>query len=194
MTVNYIIRQWMLLPLVAVGLPGAFAAQTAGTAFSGIIEYVFDPAPQEITPKLYNWEVKLNSIDSRAGSYEIVQTTRPVRTQPNGLGSTSSVLIDNPIIVPNQDGIIHFKLYIGERQPKPNMPGPGSMGVPIIFSGRGTGKAESNWIYLPGSKIDGVTPSANGTRMSEGRLNLIQFISTKADGEKFETDVLLRRK
>jgi hypothetical protein len=188
------IRPWILLPLLAVGLPGGFAAQTAETTFSGIIEYVFDPAPQEITPKMYNWEIKLNSIDSRAGSYEIVQMTRPVRIQPTGRGSSETVLIDSQVIVPNQDGIIHFKLFIGERQAKPNMPGPGSMGEPIIFSGRGTGKGQSNWIYLPGSKVDSATPSANGTRTSDGKLNLIQFITTKADGEKFQTDVLLRRK
>ena len=98
------------------------------------------------------------------------------------------------MIVPNQDGLIDFKLYIGEKQPKPNMPGPGSMGEPIIFSGRGTGKGESNWIYLPGSKVDNVIPAVKGTGMSDGKLNLIQFIVTKADGEKVQTDVVLRRK
>ena len=30
--------------------------------------------------------------------------------------------------------------------------------------------------------------------MSDGKLNLIQFIVTKADGEKFQRDVVLRRK
>ena len=98
------------------------------------------------------------------------------------------------MIVTNQDGIIDFKVYIGEKQPKPNMPGPGSMGEPIIFSGRGTGKGQSNWIYLPGSKLDNVVSSIKGTQMSDGKLNLIQFIVTKADGEKFQRDVVLRRK
>jgi hypothetical protein len=186
------IWQWILLALVAGGFSSTFAVQPEEANFSGIIEYVFDPNPQEITPKLYNWEIKLNSIDSRTGSYEIVQITKPLRTQPSG--PAPRVLIDNQMIVPGQDGIIHFKVYIGEKQPKPNMPGPGSMGEPIIFSGRGTGKGASNWINLPGSKLDSVKPSVKGTRMSDGDLNLIQFIVTKDDGEKFQTEVVLRRK
>src|SRR5215831_19062893 len=194
MTIKNIIRQCSLLPLLAACLSSALAIQPAQTSFSGIVEYVFDPNPQEITPKVYNWEIKLNSIDSRTGSYEIIQITKPLRTEPTGRDSAPSVLIDNQMIVPNHEGIIDFKLYIGEKQPKPNMPGPGSMGEPIIFSGRGTGKGESNWIYLPGSKVDSVIPSEKGTKMSDGKLNLIQFIVTKADGEKFQTDVVLRRK
>jgi hypothetical protein len=193
MTIKNIIRPWILLPLLAADPSSPVAAQSAETSISGIIEYVFDPNPQEITPKVYNWEIKLNSIDSRTGAYEIVQITKPVRAEPNTQGS-ASVLIDSRMIVRNTDGIINFKLYIGEKQPKPNMPGPGSMGEPIIFSGRGTGKGESNWIYLPGSKVDRVVPSEKGTKMSDGKLNLIQFIVTKADGEKFQTDVVLRRK
>jgi hypothetical protein len=193
MTIRKIIRQW-ILPLLASGLCSSLAAQPAETSFSGVIEYVFNPNPQEITPKVYNWEIKLNSIDSRTGSYEILQITKLLRAQPAGPDSAPSVLIDNQMIVPNQEGVIDFKLYIGEKQPKPNMPGPGSMGEPIIFSGRGTGKGESNWIYLPGSKVDNVIPSVKGTRMSDGKLNLIQFIVTKANGEKFQTDVVLRRK
>ena len=193
MTIKNIIRPWILLSFLAAAPSSLLAAQSAETSISGIIEYVFDPNPQEITPKLYNWEIKLNSTDSRTGSYEIVQITKPLRAEPNAHDS-ASVLIDSRMIVLNTDGIINFRLYIGEKQPKPNMPGPGSMSEPIIFSGRGTGKGESNWIYLPGSKVDRVVPSEKGTKMSDGKLNLIQFIVTKADGEKFQTDVVLRRK
>ena len=193
MTIKNIIRNRIVLSLLAAGLSSSLAAQSR-ESFSGISEYVFDTNPQEITPKVYNWEIKLNSIDSRTGSYEIVQITKPLRAQPNARNSASNVLIDTQMIVPNHDGLIDFKLYIGEKQPKPKMPGPGSMGEPIIFAGRGTGKGESNWIYLPGSKVDNVIPSVKGTRMSDGKLNLIQFIITKADGEKVQTDVVLRRK
>src|SRR5215831_17720816 len=167
MTSKKIIRQWILLLLLAAGLRNAFAAQATVASFSGIIEYAFEPNPQEITPKLYNWEIQLSSIDSRTFSYEIVQITKPVKAQPNARESAPNVLIDNRVIVPNQDGFIRFKLYIGEKQPKQNMPGPGSMGEPIIFSGKGTGKGQSNWIYLPGSKVDRVVPSEKGTKMSD---------------------------
>jgi hypothetical protein len=188
------IRQWVLLALLTASLSGPLAAQSAETNISGIIEYIFSPNPQEITPKAYNWEIKLNSIDSRVGSYEIVQITRRLGAERNTPDTAPRVLIDNQMIVPNQDGLINFKLYIGEKQPKANMPGPGSMGEPIIFSGRGTGKGQSNWIYLPGSKVDSVIPSEKGTRLSEGRLTLIRFAVTNVKGEKFQTDVELRRK
>jgi hypothetical protein len=188
------IWRWILLALVAGAFSSALAAQSEDSNFSGIIEYVFDPNPQGITSKVYNWEIKLNSIDSRIGSYEIVEITKPLRTQPSGRDSAPRVLIENRMIVPSQDGTIHFKLYIGEKEPKPNMPGPGSLGEPIIFSGRGTGKGASTWIYLPGSKFESVTPSLKGTRMSDGELHLIQFIVTRDDGEKSQTHVVLRRK
>src|SRR5215470_9678595 len=106
MTIKNIIWPWILLPLLAAGPSSPLAAQSAETSISGIIEYVFDPNPQEIAPKVYNWEIKLNSIDSRTGSYEIVQTTQPLRAQPNGRDSAVSVLIDAQMIVPNQDGLI----------------------------------------------------------------------------------------
>src|SRR5215475_4300769 len=106
MTIKNIIPAWILLPSLAAGLSSPLAAQSAETTISGIIEYVFDPNPQEITPKVYNWEIKLNSIDSRTGSYEIVQITKPLRAQPNGRDSALSVLIDTQMIVPNQDGLI----------------------------------------------------------------------------------------
>src|SRR5262249_40036153 len=127
MAIKNIIRERILLSLLAAGLSSSLAAQSPETSFSGISEYVFNPNPQEITPKAYNWKIKLTSIKSRTGSYETFQITKPLRAQPNGRDSTSSVLIDGQMIVPNQAGLIDFKLYIGEKQPKPNMPGPGSM-------------------------------------------------------------------
>ncbi len=193
-TIKNIVRPWTLLLVLAAGLSSSFSAQTADIRVSGVIDYRFDPNPQEITPKLHNWEIKWDAIDSRTGSYEIVQVTRRVSAEPKARDVTSSVLIDDRMMVSNPDGIIDFKLYVGEKQPKLNMPGPGSMGEPIIFSGRGTGKGASNWIILQGSKVDRVIPSGTGTRMSDGRLNLIQFITSNAGGETFQTDVVLGRK
>src|SRR5262245_55686370 len=132
--------------------------------------------------------------DSQSGAYEIVQITRPKRTNSKALDPAQTVLIESRMIAANPDGAVDFTLYVGDKAPKENMGRRGHVGVPIIFSGRGTGRGESNWIILPGSKVDNVIPSVKGTRMSDGKLNLIQFIVTKADGEKVQTDVVLRRK
>ena len=70
----------------------------------------------------------------------------------------------------------------------------GHVGVPIIFSGRGTGRGESNWIILPGSKIEQVVPTPKGTRLSGGRLGLIQFTVSDDRGEQYQVEVVLRRK
>lgn len=184
----------MLVALLAIGLGSPFAVNSAETNFSGIIEYVFEPNPQEINPKMYNWEVRLNEVDSRNGTYEIVQITKPRKTDPKAADSAPKVLVESKMIVPNQDGIIDFKLYVGDKEPKQNMGRRGNIGHPIIFSGRGTGKAESSWIVLPGTQVDRVAPSGKGTQLSDGRLSLIQFIVTNDGGEKFQADVILRRK
>lgn len=184
----------MLLALLAIGLGNSFTAKSAETNLSGITEYTFEPNPQEISPKMYNWEVKLSKVDSQNGAYEIVQFTKPRKAGAKPVDTPTTVLIDSQMIVPNQDGIINFKLYVGDKEPKQNMGRRGSIGQPIIFSGRGTGKGESTWIVLPGSKVDQVAPSVKGAQLSNGKLNLIQFIVTNDGGEKFQADVILRRK
>ena len=70
----------------------------------------------------------------------------------------------------------------------------GNIGQPIIFSGRGTGKSESNWIVLPGTKVEHVVPAAKGIQLRDGRLNLLQFIVINDSGEEFRADAMLRRK
>jgi len=161
---------------------------------SGITEYKLEPNPQEISPKMYNWEVMLTKADSKNGSYEIIQLTQPMKEDLQASQAATKVLIDGEMIVPNQDGIIHFKLHVGDTKPAENMNAPGNIGHPIIFSGRGTGKGSSNWIVLPGSEVGQVTPSGQGTLLSEGKLSLIQFVVSNADGETFLADVMLRRK
>jgi len=182
----------MVVALLVMGLGNTLSAETN---ISGIIEYVYERNPQEITPKMYNWEVKLNEADSRNGTYEIVQITKSIKADPKaGAATVPIVLVESKMIVPNQDGIIDFKLYVGDKEPKQNMGRRGNIGQPFIFSGRGTGKAESTWIVLPGTKTDRVVPSAKGTQLSDGRLSLVQFIITNDGGEKFQVDVILRRK
>jgi hypothetical protein len=188
-----IIRWRTLVVLLSIVLGSPFAAQSTETNISGIADYKFDSSPQEIKPKMYNWEITLGAADSTNGIYEIIQITR--RLDINGEDrSTTNVLIDSKMIVPNEDGIIHFKLYVGDKEPKQNMNGPGKIGQPIIFSGIGTGKGASDWIVLSGSKVDQVVPSDKGTQLTDGRLNIIQFIVTDDTGEKFQADVILRRK
>jgi hypothetical protein len=143
---------------------------------------------------MYNWHIKLNESDSRSGTYEIAQITTPTKSDPATADAASTVLVDSKIIVPNQEGIIDFNLYVGDKEPKQNMGRRGDVGQPIIFSGIGTGKAESSWIVLPGAKVDRVVSSGKGTALSNGRLNLIEFTVTNGGGEKFQADVILRRK
>jgi hypothetical protein len=143
---------------------------------------------------MYNWEVKLSKAVSQNGAYEIVQITKPRKADAKPADTATTVLIESKMIVPNQDGIINFKLYVGDKEPKQNMGRRGNVGQPIIFSGRGSGKGESTWIVLPGIKVDQVAPSVKGAQLSNGNLNLIQFIVTNDRGEEFQADVLLRRK
>jgi hypothetical protein len=183
-------------PSAAVADGNPRAINPADTTFSGIVEYVFEPNPnpREIKPRMYNWEVRLNAADSRNGPYEIVQITRPLTAATKARKTETEILVDAGMIVGNQDGIIPFRLHVGDKEPSKNMNGPGNIGQPIVFSGKGTGKGASSWIVLPGARVDRVTPSGKGTRLSNGRLSLIQYIVTNDRGEKFQADVVLRRK
>jgi hypothetical protein len=184
----------LLLLLLAAATAHPFAAMSAGEEFSGIASYAFEPNPQEITPKMYNWRVTLSKADSQRGAYEIVQFTRPKRANSKALEPAQNVLVESKMIAVNQDGVVDFNLYVGDRTPKANMGLHARAGEPIIFSGKGTGKGESNWIVLPGPKIDQAVPSTKGTSLADGRLRLIQFAVNDERGEPFQVDVVLTRK
>ncbi len=188
------ILQWPIIVILLAGSLGSSCSVNAADArFSGVVEYSFEPNPKEIKPKMYNWEIKLNGADSRNGTYDIAQITRPKTSDPTA-DAITTVLVDSVIVVPNQDGIIDFNLYVGDKEPKQNMRRRGNVGQPIIFSGIGTAKAESSWIVLPAAKVDEVVPSGKGTPLSNGRLSLIQFTVTNEVGARFQADVMLRRK
>src|ERR1041385_1284152 len=108
------------------------AAETPGTTFSGIVEYVFEPNPnpREIQPRMYNWEVRLSAADSRKGPYEIVQLTRALTAAGKAPPPEMNVLVDAGMIVANQDGVIPFKLRVGDREPTRNMGRQGNIGQP----------------------------------------------------------------
>jgi hypothetical protein len=192
------VRKWMYA-LLAAGLGSELSAQPAQTAVSGIVSYVFEPNPQEIKPKMYNWEIKLNQADSKAGVYEIIQITRPAKAHVTAANAVSDVLIPSKVILPGRVGavnvnLVNFNLYVGDKAPHQNMGRRGNSGQPIILSGIGTGNGASSWVVFPGAKIERVLPSVSGTRLSHGKLRLIQFIVSNDRGEQFQTDVILRRK
>jgi hypothetical protein len=184
----------LLLVVLAAGMVRPFAAMSPVADFSGIVSYVFEPNPREIKPKMYNWEVTLSKVDSQSGDYEIVEITRPKKSNSKGVDPAQNVLVESTTIVANQDGVVDLNLYVGDKAPKEKKGQRGHAGEPIIFSGRGTGKGESSWIVLPGSKIGQVVPTTKGTRVSDGRLGLIQFTVSDDHGEQFQVDVVLRRK
>ena len=184
----------LLLVLPAAGSAHSVAAMSAAADFSGITSYVFESNPQEITPKMYNWRITLSKSDSEGGAYEIVQITRPKSANAKAVDSAPNVLVDSKMIAVNQNGVVDFNLYVGDKAPKENMGTHGRSGEPIIFSGKGTGKAESNWIILPGPKIAQAVPATQGAALSDGRLRLIQFTVSDDRGEQFQVEVVLRRK
>src|SRR5882724_10319462 len=125
------IRWLMLVAPLAIGLERPFTVDSAETS-NGIIEYVLEPHPQKIEPNMYNWEVRLNSADSRNGPYEIIQMTKPLQADPLAADSPPKVLVESHMIVPNQDGLIDFKLSVGVKEPIKNMDKPGYIGQPIM--------------------------------------------------------------
>ena len=159
---------------------------------SGIVSYTFESEPEKISPKMHNWELKLTEADSRNTAWAIVQVTQPLADTPHSVRAVTTTLIDPEMIVPNQDGYIHFMLHAGNKEPTPNMGAPGNVGHPVIFSGRGTGKGASSWIVLPGSEIQQVSPSETGTPLVDGTLRIIRFVGVNADGDRFQSDVILR--
>ena len=186
-------KRVMTIVVLAVALLGCTRQDESREAdVSGVVNYTFEPEPEGISTKLYNWELMLSEEDSRSATWTIVQVTQPLVDKPQPAAAVTETLIDSEMIVPNQDGHIHFKLHAGEKEPTPNMNGPGNVGHPVIFSGIGTGKGASNWIVLPGSEITEVIPSKTGTRPVDGALRIIRFIGVDAAGARFQSDVILR--
>lgn len=179
----------------------AFASPPTLTVISGIADYKFNPDPQEPAPKMYNWEVMLDAADSTNGVYEIVQTTTSIKIEEAKVSDASmkvliglSPMTHTETICQNKNGIIHFNLHIGDKEAAQNMNGKGKIGQPVIFSGIGTGKGSSTWVVLPGSKVNQTIPSNKGTKLVDGKLNLIRYVVTDDSGEKFQVDVMLCRK
>ena len=48
----------------------------------------------------------------------------------------------------NQEGVVDFSLYVGDKAPKESMGLHGRAGESIIFSGWGTGKSESTGSFF----------------------------------------------
>ena len=178
--------------LAVTSSSSAFAASSAAVNFSGVVDYMFAANPQEITPKLHNWEVRLSKADSRKGSYEIVQITTAQKPAPGA--PETSVIVDSKVIAPDLDGIIDFKLHVGDKEPKRDMGRHGDGGEPLIFSGIGTANAQSGWIVMPGEHVDQMSPAPKGTPLKKGKLDLIQISLHNDHGDKFRADILLRRK
>jgi hypothetical protein len=194
MVVRSISRRAWIHVLVAALMINALARPSAQTDASGIVSYRYEPNPSEIKPKMYNWEISLNQSDSRTGTYELVQMTRPIKQDAKAVDVVPQVLVESKVITPNQDGVIHFNLYVGDKAPKENMGRRGHSGQPIIFSGIGTGSSASSWIVFPGAKIERVVPSPKGSLLLNGTLSLIQFIVSDDRGERSQTEVVLRRR
>ncbi|PZD73928.1 hypothetical protein C1752_01861 [Acaryochloris thomasi RCC1774] len=155
---------------------------------NGVVAYQFEPNSQQFPPKLHNWEVLLNKVDSQ-GRYEIVQITHSLTS-----GQTqANVLIPDDMVIPNADGYIHFDLHVGDTEPTQNANGTGNLGHSIIFSGNGTGTGASSSVILPGSSVRAATPSLQGASLSAGQLRLIRYVVTDAVGEDSVVEVVLRR-
>lgn len=180
--------------MLAMAFPGCTRqTEVPKPDLSGIVNYTFEPEPETISPKMYNWEFLLSEADSRNVAWAIVQVTRPSADTPRSDPEVTKTLIGPEMIVPNQDGVIHFMLHAGDKDPTLKMGAPGNIGHPISFSGRGTGIGTSSWIVLPGSEIQQVSPSETGTLLVDGTLRIIQFVGVNDAGDRFQSDVILRR-
>lgn len=107
--------------LFVLGLSGVAAAPSAQTDFSGIVSYVYEANPQGIKPKMYNWEIRLSTADSRNGVYEIVQINKRLQPGATAVDTTPNVIVDSKLVAVGPDGSIAFALYVGDKVPKENM-------------------------------------------------------------------------
>ena len=163
-------------------------------AVSGITHYEFDPAPQDVSPKMHNWIVVLDKAVSAGGAYEIVQETAPLSAEGELGPVVSEVLIEAKWIAVNAKGLIHFRLHVGNAEPTANMLAPGNAGHPVVFSGIGTGKGASSWVVLPGGEFERVTPTTTESALVGGACTFIRYLVKNGAGERFQADVVLRRK
>jgi hypothetical protein len=148
-------------------------------------EEVIAANPNQITPRKWNWEIKLSPEQSKR-RFQIVQET----IGKNGPASAfRQVLFTEKDLQKNLGDIVHFKLHTGDENPTVNMNKKGNVGLGVSFSRVGGGYGSSSWIVLPGKIVKSAVREQG--LLAKGELILISFESVDSVGNKYTTDLKL---
>ena len=148
-------------------------------------EQVEHPDPNAVTPREWNWEVRLSPAQSRR-SFRIVQHT--VGKKASGPG-TDDVLFDEKALQKSAGDIVHFRLHAGDDHPTPDMGKKGNIGLGVSFARVGGGYGSSSWIVMPGKIVQSHVSKQD--HFTNGALLLVSIETIDALGNEYRTEVRL---
>jgi hypothetical protein len=182
---------YIVTVLTMLGMYGISLAQNSNSKVAAEklemfnFEEVKATNPNQITPRKWNWEIKLSPEQSKR-PFQIAQET----VGKNGQESTfSQVLFTEKDLQKNPGDIVHFKLHTGDENPTVNMNKKGNVGLGVSFSRVGGGYGSSSWIVLPGNIVKSAVREQGF--LAKGELILISFETVDSVGNKYTTDLKL---
>jgi hypothetical protein len=177
--------------LATAGIPHLCRAQNtdSGAPMGKVemfrFEQVEHPDPNAVTPRKWNWEVRLSAAQSK-GRFRIVQHT--VGKKDSGPG-TDNVLFEEKDLQKSSGDIIHFRLHSGDDHPTLDMNKKGNVGLGVSFTRVGGGYGSSNWIVMPGKIVQSHVTKQD--HFTSGVLPLISFETIDGLGNGYRTEVRL---
>ncbi len=182
---------YIVTVLIMLGVHGISLAQNSNSKVVAEklemfnFEEVKATNPNQITPRKWNWEIKLSPEQSKR-RFQIVQET----VGKNGPESTfSQVLFTEKDLQKSLGDIVHFKLHTGDENPTVNMNNKGNVGLGVSFSRVAGGYGSSSWIVLPGKIVKSAVHEQRF--LTKGELILISFETVDSVGNKYMTDLKL---
>jgi len=146
-------------------------------------EEVKKPDPNHITPRKWNWEIKLSPSQSQR-RFRIVQRTV---VKKGAASDTDKVLFTEKDLQKNAGDIIHFRLHTGDENPTGDMNKKGNVGLGVSFARVGGGYGASNWIVMPGRIVK--SQLSKQDYLENGELLLVSFETIDSSGNEYRTQL-----
>jgi len=181
----------LVILLAAFGIQNICRAQNANSKVATEkfeifnFEEVKKPDPNHITPRKWNWEIKLSPVQSQR-RFRIVQHTA---ANKGPRSEADTVLFGEKDLQKTPGDIIHFRLHTGDENPTLDMNKKGNIGLGVSFARVGGGYGASSWIVMPGKIVK--SQLSKQDYLKNGELPLVSIETIDSSGNEYRTELKL---
>jgi len=181
----------LVILLAAFGIQNICRAQNANSKVATEkfeifnFEEVKKPDPNHITPRKWNWEIKLSPVQSQR-RFRIVQHTA---ANKGPRSEADTVLFAEKDLQKTPGDIIHFRLHTGDENPTLDMNKKGNIGLGVSFARVGGGYGASSWIVMPGKIVK--SQLSKQDYLKNGELPLVSIETIDSSGNEYRTELKL---